>query len=177
MNLCHWSTVILTIWACMGQPAAARPIELNERSAQFDQWGYRPADGDTSATDPPSFSWLPQKSLTWEIQCASDTAFKDVVYQKAGLEFNVHCPPVTFGPGTYTWRYRGRDAQGNETSWSRSRTVTITIEATKMPLPERDVLLSRIPKAHPRLFLRPENLPKLRELARVSMKAEYDKLV
>jgi hypothetical protein len=46
-----------------------------------------------------------------------------------------------------------------------------------MPMPPREQLLERIPKAHPRLFLRPENLGHLRELAKGELKGKYDELV
>jgi len=46
-----------------------------------------------------------------------------------------------------------------------------------MPLPARAELLARIPTTHPRLFLRPENLPKLRALAQGEMKTQYEALV
>ncbi|MHC4582824.1 MAG: DUF4962 domain-containing protein, partial [Planctomycetota bacterium] len=46
-----------------------------------------------------------------------------------------------------------------------------------LPLPARDELIARIPKKHPRLFMRPENLDRLRELARGRMKREYSALV
>jgi hypothetical protein len=61
--------VYLLIGVC---PVAAQSVPLDERPAAAGNWGYRPADGSVSPTDPPSFSWRPQKSLTWEIECASD---------------------------------------------------------------------------------------------------------
>ena len=151
--------------------------QLDQKAAEPGEWGYRPAEGSVSQTDPPSFSWRPQTGLTWELQCARDTDFKNVLYQAKAIEFNVHCPPRTFGPGRYTWRYRGRDAEGRHTDWSRPRTFTIAKDAVRMPLPKREELIARIPKSHPRLFLRPENLDRLRTLARGRMKSEYQELV
>ncbi len=157
--------------------AAAAPLRLDERPAEPGTWGYRPDDGDTSQTDPPSFSWRPQPGVTWEIECGRDTDFADLVYQVADVEFNVHCPPKPFGPGRYAWRYRAKDAEGGLTPWSKTRTFTIAADAAQMPMPRRNELLGRIPKAHPRLFLRPENLGRLRQLARGEMKADYEGLV
>jgi hypothetical protein len=157
-------------------PVSAQSPKLDERSAEKGTWGYRP-DETVSQTDPPSFSWRPQKGLTWEIQCAADSQFADIVYKATTIEFNVHCPPRTFGPGSYVWRYRGLDKKGRYTSWSKSRKFTIPKTAVQMPLPDRRELIARIPKTHPRLFLRPENVPRLRELARGKLKDNYLDLV
>jgi hypothetical protein len=150
---------------------------LDERPVEPGEWGYRPAAGDVSLVNPPSFSWRPQTGMKWEIQCPEDAEFEKIEYKVSGVEFNVHCPPRTFEPGTYTWRYRGRDNKGRLTNWSKSRKFTIANDAKAMPLPARDELIARIPKSHPRLFMRPENLDRLRKSARGNMKAEYDDLV
>jgi len=157
--------------------AAGQEIKLDERPAESDEWGYHPAAGTVSQVNPPSFSWRPQKGMTWEIECARDTQFNKVEYRMKNIEFNVHCPPKTFEPGTYTWHYRGRDKNDHYTNWSQPRTFSIARDATAMPLPARKDLIARIPKNHPRLFMRPENLGRLRELARGKMKKEYDQLV
>ncbi len=156
---------------------AAQTLALDERPAEPEEWGYRPADGDVSQVTPPSFSWRPQRGLTWEIECARDAQFRRIEYRVSGVEFNVHCPPRAFEPGTYTWRYRGKDKSGKVTNWSRARTFTIAKDAVAMPLPARQELIARIPKTHPRLFMRPENLGRLRELAQGKMKHEYNDLV
>lgn len=44
-----------------------------------------------------------------------------------------------------------------------------------MPPPEE--LLGRIPKRHPRLFVRPEDLSRLRQLAKTDLKPQFDRLV
>jgi hypothetical protein len=162
--------------AVLGSANAQSP-SLDERPAEPGTWGYRPDEGATSQTDPPSFSWRPQQGLTWEIQCARDANFANIVYQGEGVEFNVHCPPKTLGPGDHSWRYRGRDSQGRLTAWSRTRGFTVAQGAVEMPLPRRNHLLARIPKTHPRLFVRPENLDPLRELAHGRLKSQYADLV
>jgi len=158
-------------------PGTAQELKLDERPAEPEEWGYRPADGAVSQVNPPSFSWRPQQSLTWEIECARDVQFTKIEYRVDNVEFNVHCPPRTFEPGIYTWRYRGKDKSGKYTNWSQARTFAIAREAVAMPLPTREELIARIPKTHPRLFMRPENLGRLRELAQGKMKRQYDELV
>ena len=170
------STTMFIILLATLAPAADM-LKLDQHPAEPGQWGYRPAAGSVSQVNPPSYSWRPQAGLTWEIQCAGDAEFKKIEYRAGNLQFNVHCPPRTFEPGTYTWRYRGKDKNGQQTNWSMARTFTIANDASMMPLPIREELITRIPKSHPRLFMRPENLGRLRELARGGMKREYDRLV
>jgi hypothetical protein len=160
-------------------PALAQDqeLKLDERPAQPGEWGYRPAARAVCRVNPPAFSWRPQASVTWEIECGRGKGFDKIEYRAKDLEFNVHCPPRTFEPGIYTWRYRGRDKDGRYTRWSQPRTFTIAADAAALPLPACEELISRIPKSHPRLFMRPENLDRLRESARGKMKAEYNALV
>jgi hypothetical protein len=93
------------------------------------------------------------------------------------IRFNVFCPPEPLAGGSYAWRYRFHDRKGKTSPWSRKRAFTVAKEAKSFPLPAREELLSRIPKGHPRLFLRPEDLPPLRALAEGEKKASFHKLV
>ncbi|MHC4175561.1 MAG: DUF4962 domain-containing protein, partial [Planctomycetota bacterium] len=171
------TAIVLLPLLVVPAPAAQQKLRLDERPAEPGEWGYRPAAGAVPRVNPPSFSWRPERNLTWEIQCSRDPKFKRIEYRAKNIEFNVHCPPRIFKPGTYTWRYRGKDRDGRYTNWSQPRMFTIAGDAVAMPLPDREELMSRIPKTHPRLFLRPENLKRLRGLAKGRMKPEYDKLV
>lgn len=163
---------IATIGVVLLQLAAS-----SATAAGDEEWGYRPASGGLSETTPPSFSWRPQQGVVaWELECGRGERVEDLEYRAAGLEFNVHCPPRVFPPGVYTWRYRGVDKQGAKTNWSRARTFTIFDRAVQMPMPPRRELLGRIPKSHPRLFVRPEELPRLRELAQGELSGRFQKL-
>ena len=149
---------IFSVW--MSSAVVAKAWELDESPAGDGEWGYRPADATVSETSPPSFSWRPQSRVTrWELQCARDVAFDAIEHQTTGIEFNVYCPPCELPAGTYWWRYRGMDENGNQTNWNRSRTFAVPDRAVAMPMPGRDELLARIPTSHPRLFIRPEQLP------------------
>ncbi len=151
---------------------------LDERPAKEREWGYRPADQTDSEVNPPNFSWrADSKSKHWEIQCASDPDFTNITYHQAGLETFVHTPASVFDPGTYYWRYRGVDADGKPSQWSVSREFTLREDALPMPMPGRADLLARIPDTHPRLFMRPEDLPELRKLASTTMSDEFDRLL
>jgi hypothetical protein len=156
----------------------AASLSLDERPAEDQQWGYRPETGAVVATTPPGFCWRPQREVVaWELECGQGSGFETITYRVEGVTCNVHCPSKVFASGTHTWRYRGTDGQGNKTNWSQARTFTIPDGAAELPMPPRDELLGRIPKAHPRLFVRPEDLPRLRELARGTMRGQFDRLV
>jgi len=158
--------------------ATAAAATLDETPAGDQQWGYRPPAGAILERTPPGFSWRPQKDIvSWELECAPGASFDKVEYRADGITMNVHCPPRAFAPGTYSWRYRGVDRQGDKTTWSRGRTFAIAKTAVSMPMPPRAELLGRIPNSHPRLFVRPEDLTRLRELAKGPMRGRFDKLV
>jgi len=170
-----YSPVIL--WLMMLRVSMGGQITLDEAEPEVGDWGYRPAQGQISKVNPPSFVWRYQKDMSWQIQCAQDKEFREITYQVDQVEFNVHCPPEVFSPGSYYWRYRGRNGLGQYTQWSQARQFSIAEDAVSFPMPTRKELLGRIPKKHPRLFMRPENLPKLSTLARGEMKKEYEQLV
>jgi len=158
--------------------AAGRGADLDESPAREGEWGYRPAAGSTQVVTPPAFSWRPTKGLvSWEIECSRGADFATVEYRAADIDLNVHCPPRVFPTGTHHWRYRGVDAKGKATRWSRVREFAIDSKAVPLPMPARAELLDRIPTAHPRLFVRPEGLPRLRELARGPLASRYRELV
>ncbi|MCD6392777.1 MAG: DUF4962 domain-containing protein, partial [Planctomycetes bacterium] len=169
------ATVVLMLIAAGS--AAAKQLKLDESPAQPGEWGYRPGDGSVSQVNPPSFSWRPQKGLKWHVQCASDLGFKDNLYAADKIACNVHCPDRIFKRGMYYWRYRGTDKAGNTTNWSAVRKFTIAKDAANMPMPSREELLKRIPRTHPRLFVRPEKVGQLKSLARGRLKNKYADLV
>ena len=151
---------------------------LDERPAGEDEWGFRPAAGSLSEVTPPGFSWRPQSGIvSWELECGRGEGFDATVYRAGGLEMNVHCPRETLPPGTYSWRYRGQDKVGGKTAWSQTRTFEIADSAVAMPMPPREELLARIPKSHPRLFVRPGDLPRLGDLAKGDMNKQFEGLV
>ncbi|MDP3147717.1 MAG: DUF4962 domain-containing protein [Ignavibacteria bacterium] len=153
-------------------------ITLDETPASGSEWGFHPEAGFNSQVNPPAFNWRPQAGIkTWELECASGNNMNLIYYNISGLEMNVHCPSRIFSPGMFSWRYRGVDSIGNKTNWSKERTFTIAGNAVEMPLPMRAELMSRIPKSHPRLFMRPEELNDLRQEAKGKFKDRYEKLI
>ncbi|MBN1851833.1 MAG: DUF4962 domain-containing protein, partial [Pirellulales bacterium] len=156
----------------------AAELALDESPAGDGEWGYRPAAGSTVQVSPPSFCWRPQKDcVAWEIECSLDENFRAIQYHAPEIRMNVHCPAHPFPPGTYFWRYRGVDQAGNTTAWSQARSFAIPATASPFPMPSREELIARIPRSHPRLFIRPEDLPRLRELADGALAEQYQKLI
>lgn len=171
---CCLSMILLLVAALAARSAE---VKLDERPAGAGEWGYRPGDDTTSPTNPPAFCWRPQSGVvSWELECARGGRFHEPEYRAVGIEFNVHCPPREFPPGEYAWRYRGVNGKGEHTNWSQVRRFSISANAVKMPMPPREELLGRIPKSHPRLFVRPEDVPRLRELAAGPMRDSYEAL-
>ncbi|MDR2116560.1 MAG: DUF4962 domain-containing protein [Planctomycetaceae bacterium] len=165
----------LTVWS------VAADIKLDESPTKTGEWGRRPFDGQIVAVTPPSFTWRPAKDGVdgvehWEL-VVRNAADKKIAYQIKDWQFNVHTPPVVLKSGNYVWKYRGVTKKGRVTDWSQEQTFTVPKNARPMPLPLRDELLKRIPSEHPRIFVRPEGIPKLRELAKKELAAEYNNLV
>ncbi|MFP3904946.1 MAG: DUF4962 domain-containing protein, partial [Armatimonadota bacterium] len=167
--------IVLLIVTCT--TAAMAAISVNETPAEPGEWGFRPADGKLSATNPPGFVWRPQTNAqTYSIQVASDDDFGNVVHETDGLQLYCHCPPDTFENGTYHWRFRFTTEDGETSEWSSARSFVISDDSKPFPMPVRDELLSRIPERHPRLFVRPEQVQMYQNLAQDRLKESYDSL-
>ena len=172
------SAVIIGAIFLINAPQAAEKILVNDAPKAAGEWGFRPADGKTIKVTPPGFTWRPQKDAQeYEIQCSRDSDFSNIQYQAKAIEYNVHTPPRTFSPGRWFWRFRFSHDDGSTSEWSRVREFTIAESASSLPLPIKDELLARIPEAHPRLFVRPEQIPELRKRAQGDLKDRFDELV
>jgi len=175
--------IVLSVFGCVALLSisaicSAEALAMDEAPARPGEWGFRPADGGVSPVDPPGFVWRPQAGATgYELECARDRAFRRDVYRAAEIDYNCHCPPKTFGKGTWYWRFRVIDKAGRKSAWSKTRSFHIDAGAVGFPMPTREELIQRIPKEHPRLFIRPTQLPHLRKLAAGELKAARDRLV
>ena len=80
--------------------ASAAP-EFDDTPAGPGEWGFRPAEGRELQSNPPGFSWRPQKNAaSYLLQVARDEGCADVVYEAAVQAYSVHCPPQTL-PAVY----------------------------------------------------------------------------
>ncbi len=154
---------------------AAEVSTVNDTPGGPGEWGFHPVEGEVSPVNPPAFVWRPQSGATsYEIQVARTPAFRPLLRLAVGLRYNCFCPPEALEAGTWHWRYRFTGGQGRPSAWSRTRSFVVDASSAVFPMPPREELIGRIPKRHPRLFVRPEQLPRLRELARAVLKEEWE---
>ena len=141
-------------------------LSISHRTPQADEIGYRPADGATVRMNPPSLTWLHESDArTYAVEWSRKPDFASAV-GATDLPFNVYTHATTLPAGEYFWRYRFTDRLGNLSGWSTTRSFVVPADAIAFPMPTRAELRERVPQAHPRLFVRPEDLPALREQAR-----------
>jgi hypothetical protein len=153
-------------------------LKLDQSAAEAREWGYRPSEGSTPPVNPPAFCWHPQKNIErWQVRVYRGTGDR-IAYQADGVDMSVHTPPHPFEGGSYRWQYRGMADSGKWTEWSKERSFRVDPSVSEpMPMPTKEELLDRIPQEHPRLFVRPGDLPRLREMAGGPMKEEFDDLI
>jgi len=170
-------TLILFLALCF-IARSAEPPKPDERPAEPGEWGFRPADGTTLEVNPPAFVWRPQKGAeTYLFECSPTPDFSKDVYRIENLWLNCHCPPEVFPAGRRFWRFAYVDSKGVRSPWSQVRSFTIPAEAVEFSLPAMTELLSRVPKQHPRLFIRPEELDQLRRDVRGPLRSQWQQLV
>jgi hypothetical protein len=149
--------------------AASKVSQLacDDRGLKIDQYGWRPADKSTVPLNPPGFIWPHEDQATktpcYTLQWAKSKYFCDAVTIE-NLRLNAYAHNQPLEPGRYYWRYRYQRA-GVPSDWSYVRSFTVTAEAIVFPMPSAAQCDRLIPREHPRLFLRPEDLPQLRALA------------
>ena len=154
-----------TALLCCTLVAATAALPISNRPARPDEIGYRPADGATVRLNPPSLTWLHEPAATrYEVQWSTRADFAGAS-TVTNLPFNVYTHCAALQPGRYFWRYRFTTKDGQVSDWSIPRSFTVAPDATEFPMPTRAQQRERVPSGHPRLFLRPEDLPGLRQLA------------
>jgi hypothetical protein len=143
-------------------------LPLDQRPAKPDEWGYRPADGAVVRLNPPTFTWIaPANAATYAVQWSTDRTLPEGrTTMVEGVAWPTYTHDVPLPPGKYFWRYRFSDRKGDASEWSVIRSVDVAADAAKLPMPTVAQQRAKVPRGHPRLFLRPEDLPRLRELAR-----------
>jgi len=153
--------------AAAGSALAAPKVD--DTPGRPGEWGFRPAEGSVSPTNPPAFVWRPQKgAVAYELTVDALTFAEKggrAVYTARVERYNCHCPPKTLDAGAYVWRFRFLDKGGEASAWSKPRAFIIDRTSVAFPMPQRKELIGRIPTEHPRLFVRPEGLPAMKRLA------------
>ena len=159
-------TTRMIIAALLLAGAQAGAWELRERPAATGEWGYRPGNAAVAEINPPAFSWRPEdEGVAYDLEIATSDSFSESFYSVARTQWSAHCPDRSFPPGNYYWRYRAWNEADEPSQWSSVRQFEISAGSPIYAKPDREILEARIPALHPRLFFRPEDTPKLRELA------------
>jgi hypothetical protein len=161
--------LLVVVLACSLADCVIAALPLDQRPAKPDEWGYRPADGAAVALNPPSFTWIaPTNAVTYAVQWSTSREFPAgaATTLVEGIVWPTYTHNVALKPGTYFWRYRMATKTGDNSEWSIARRVEVPASAATLPMPTAAEQKASVPKAHPRLFMRPEDLPRLRELAR-----------
>ncbi|MCS7265268.1 MAG: DUF4962 domain-containing protein [Armatimonadetes bacterium] len=157
--------MVLTIFVLVAVASlvmAATP----DREPRPNEWGYRPPDGSKVSINPPSLTWVHNPEAShYIVQLSRTFEFRNpITIEKVRWCVYTHHEPLK--PGTYFWRYRFVRKDGSMSEWSKIRRFVVSTNAVIFPQPTLDELKKRIPKEHPRLFLRPEEIPQLREWAK-----------
>lgn len=169
------SLVSVILAGTLAASAAAEP-RVSNRTPRPNEVGYHPADGETLRLNPPSLIWLHEPAAdTYEVQWARAADFREA--EGAGkIPWNTYTHRVPLAAGEWFWRYRFTTKDGQTSTWSVTRRLTIPAQAVEFPMPTRAEQRERVPAGHPRLFMRPEDLPGLRELAAGREKERFAKL-
>jgi hypothetical protein len=157
---------ILAVLASLAVAAELKP----------DPGARRPRDGETPVFNPPSLLWPHESGAhTYTVQWTSQ-ARPGVAVTVGNLPFNTYTHHAPLPPGECQWRYRHADKAGKDSAWSPWRAFTVAPSAIEFPMPTRAQQRERLPGGHPRLFMRPEDVPRLRELARGGLAARFAEL-
>lgn len=146
-------------------PQGKGPLVSN-RAAKPDEIGYRPADGAAVYFNPPSLTWLHEPGAqTYAVEWSLDAGFANAA-RADHVPFNAYTHHTPLAPERYFWRYRFAAKAGRVSNWSLTRTFIVPPNAVEFPMPTRAQQRERVPAGHPRLLLRPEDLPRLRAAAK-----------
>lgn len=140
------------------------------------EWGYRPEDGTTVAVNPPSLTWVHHpNAVAYDIQWSTRRDMRNATTVEAHrwCAYNHHEP---LKAGKYYWRYRLRTREGNISAWSRTREFTVPARAVLFPQPTLAQMTERVGTAHPRLFVRADEVASLRAWVRREGRTLFDNL-
>lgn len=147
-------------------PAALAGPAVGNRAPKPDEWGYRPAEDAVLRLNPPSLTWLHEpEARSYTVEWSATPEFRDAV-SVSDIPWPTYTHHVPLAPGRYVWRYCFRTKDGAASNWSAVRRFTVPADAVPFPMPTRAEQRERVPGEHPRLFLRPQDLPRLRAWAR-----------
>ena len=117
----------------------------------------QPRDGTRPGTNPPVFAWKPPEGATrFRLTVARDRGFRNIRIDERELREPSYLPTRRLAAGEYFWRWQA----GRERSEVFS--FEITPEAAVVEVPPAGEWLRRMPAGHPRIYVRPGEVGKLR---------------
>lgn len=127
-------------------------------------WGYQP-DTPAEPVNPPAFTWRPAPgAVHYELKVCESLAADRVVYRAQRILWSSHVPAVALPEKLKLyWIFRAYREPDGWSEWSRPLEFEVAPGAVPQPKPDERDLAGRIPKTHPRLFLRPDTLDSLRK--------------
>ena len=154
-------------------------IEVDDSPALLNTWGFRPLADSPSALNPPGFTWRPvSEGEAYILQVARDRDFQEIAYECSQTPWSAHCPDKPFDPvETYYWRYAAYDAEGVRSDWSITRDFRVAPDAVEFPQPSFSELKKRMPKEHPRIFFREEEIANLISLSQGSLASRWESIL
>ncbi|MBI1895985.1 MAG: DUF4962 domain-containing protein [Acidobacteria bacterium] len=143
---------------------AARPGFLYQDAIRRPE----PFEGSLLRVNPPTFRWPgADRAEAYRVEISRSADFHS---PEAALVREVFYRPLKpLVPGRWYWRYRPeRPSPG---PWSKPERFAISNELPRWELPDWKRLLNRVPKSHPRVYVRKEDLPRLRARGEGSLRA------
>jgi hypothetical protein len=171
-------SLLLCLLLVLAIVVVAAPPAVSNRAPQENEIGYLPRDGSTAGTNPPALAWLPEPGAeAYAVQLARDSGFSRGLVTVPQTPYVLYTHTATLAPGAWWWRYACLDSTGERSAWSQIRTFTIASDAQPFPKPTEEFIQQKLPGRHPRLMLRPEELPVLRDARLHAQKERWGDLV
>lgn len=119
--------------------------------------------------NPPTFRWPAFGASPYTVELSRAADLSDAT-RRPPVRDSFDRPARPLEPGRYWWRVTDAGGKGQPV-------VSFDLGAgvAKWPIPTWEEALSRVPTGRPRLLMRPEDLPRLRELARGSARPLIDR--
>ena len=124
---------------------------------------FRPFDNYHTFQNPPDFSWpWVEDAESYDLIVCRDRELKDIAYSRYGNRVNYYNFPEIFEPGMYYWSVR-HHRNGRPSPWEPARRFLLDPAAQPFPVPDVEVLLSRIASGHPRIYTNAQELADFRK--------------
>ena len=121
----------------------------------------QPGDGARPRTNPPVFAWLPIEDADgYRLEVARDSSFENICLDIGGLQESLYLPETALDPGMHFWRWSLDSGATSEVFAFEIEPEAVVVEA-----PPASDWLKQFPAEHPRIYVRPEEVPALRAAA------------